>query len=80
MKPKGKEMMPLRSWGKKQTSTLILPENIYFKNTVFKQKPRELITVTSALKEILLVEFIGQRENSPKGIRLAGRNEEQQEG
>lgn len=32
MKPKDKEMMPL-----KQTSTLILPENIYFKNTAFKQ-------------------------------------------
>lgn len=33
-----------------------------------KQKLRELITVASALKEILLVEFIRQKENSPEGI------------
>lgn len=33
-----------------------------------KEKLRELITGTSALKEILLVEFIMQKENSPAGI------------
>ena len=33
-----------------------------------KQKLQELITVASALKEILLVEFIRQKENSPEGI------------
>lgn len=33
-----------------------------------KQKLQELITVASALKEILFVEFIRQKENSPEGI------------
>lgn len=43
----------------------IYPSKMKFSN---KEKLRELITGTSALKEILLVEFIMQKENSPAGI------------